>query len=190
MVGNDDWCHLYSSAKPKANEKSEFGVSHLEGCLNLRYNVKANVFDCLESRGFYLDDNHVINYLTKSSSQGIGLDDPFECMIGTEFLFIVRKTCDHKIDEDGCFKALSFCGDPEILRIFSERDCYLLDCWTKITMLDALKKTCLVEDSFLKSKKAVGSWSVCSDGTTGAADVATSSSSMGLAETSIVKYFN
>ncbi|KAJ1406481.1 Nucleic acid-binding, OB-fold [Sesbania bispinosa] len=118
------------------------------------YNVKADVFDGVESRGFYLNDYHVINYLTKFASQSIGVHDPFECMIGTEFLFIVRKTCDHKVDQDGCFKAISFCGDAEILRILSERDRYLLDSWTKITMLTALKKICSIDDSFLKSNKA------------------------------------
>ncbi|KAJ1388937.1 Nucleic acid-binding, OB-fold [Sesbania bispinosa] len=151
--GNDDWRHLYTNAKPKANERSKFPVSHLHDCLIPRYNVKANVFDGVESRGFYLDDHHVIDYLTKSSSQSIGVDDPFECMVGTQFLFIVKKTCDHKVDQDGCFKTLSFCGDPEILRIFSERDCYLLDSWAKIAMLTSLKKTCPIEDSFLKSNR-------------------------------------
>ncbi|KAJ1442190.1 Nucleic acid-binding, OB-fold [Sesbania bispinosa] len=130
MVGNEDWLHLYSSAIPKANEKSEFGVSPFDGYLIPRYNVKADVFDGVESKGFYLDDHHVINYLTKFSSQ------------------------------------------------------------TNITMLNALKKICPVEDSSLKSDKAVGTSSVCSDGAATAADVETSSSSMGLAETSIVTNFD
>ncbi|KAJ1428294.1 Nucleic acid-binding, OB-fold [Sesbania bispinosa] len=33
------------------------------------YNVKADVFDGVELRAFYLDDHHVINYLTKSPAQ-------------------------------------------------------------------------------------------------------------------------
>ncbi|KAJ1421937.1 Nucleic acid-binding, OB-fold [Sesbania bispinosa] len=183
--GNDDWRHLYTNAKPKANERSKFPVSHLHDCLIPRYNVKANVFDGVESRGFYLDDHHVIDYLTKSSSQSIGVDDPFECMVGTQFLFIVKKTCDHKVDQDGCFKTLSFCGDPEILRIFSERDCYLLDSWAKIAMLTSLKKTCPIEDSFLKSNRAKSTWGVRSDRVLNPTYVASTSSSMGLVESSL-----
>ncbi|KAJ1398870.1 hypothetical protein SESBI_30774 [Sesbania bispinosa] len=69
MVVNEDWRHLYSSVKPKANERFEFGVSPYDGYLIPRYNVKADVFDGVESRGFYLNDYHVMNYLTKFASQ-------------------------------------------------------------------------------------------------------------------------
>ncbi|KAJ1389520.1 hypothetical protein SESBI_38255, partial [Sesbania bispinosa] len=157
MVGNKDWHHLYSSVKPKDNERSEFGVSSYDGIMLKLMSLM------VELRGFYLNDYHVLNYLTKHASQSIGVHDPFECMIGTEFLFIVNKTCDHKVDQDGCFK---------------------------ISMLTALKKVCPIDDSFLKSDKAKSSSSVRSDGVLIATDVATTSSSVGLTETSIARSFD
>ncbi|KAJ1387661.1 hypothetical protein SESBI_39796 [Sesbania bispinosa] len=129
--------------------------SHFKGYY-YRYNVKVELFDGVHSTNVLLNDYHVLdvlNYLTTKPSRSDESIDAFQCMIGQKFLFIVKKSCCHQATHDECFKAIRFCADPEILRIFDEGDLYSLSIWNKVVITTGLKKFAPSDDSFFFSDK-------------------------------------
>ncbi|KAJ1382100.1 G-D-S-L family lipolytic protein, partial [Sesbania bispinosa] len=61
------------------------------------------------------------------------------------------QSCSHPTTHDECFKAMRFCVDPEILRIYAEGDLYSLLIWKKATITTALKDFAASDDSFFES---------------------------------------
>ncbi|KAJ1381661.1 Nucleic acid-binding, OB-fold [Sesbania bispinosa] len=159
VVGNDQWWKLYSDCLAKGNQKYPLGYSYNDKNSLPRYNLKAQVFDGAHSLNLLLNDHHLMKLLVKLTTQAptsSNLDEAFQCIIGRKFLFIIEKGCHHQISHDDWLKAKNLCADPEILRVFVDRDHYSLDLMAKAKIVATLKRFTPIDDSFLISNHHSG----------------------------------
>ncbi|KAJ1377588.1 hypothetical protein SESBI_48729 [Sesbania bispinosa] len=134
IIGNDQWWELYSECQKRGFRGHPLGYSYDDKKFLPRYNLKAQVFDGHHRLNLLLSDHNVMKVLVKYAKQG----------------------CGHTLTDNDWLRVRNVCGDPEILRVFVDRDYYSLDIMTKAKIHTTLRKYVPLDDSFLTLDRRSG----------------------------------